>query len=276
MQLTLDDVKTLTPARKTLVVDIGANPIDGDPPYKKMLQQELCTVIGFEPQEDALLNLRKRQGPNEKYLPNAIGDGKVKILNITAARGMTSIFEPDPERLALFDGFEAYGTVEHRRAIVTTTLDSIKEIEYIDFIKMDVQGAELQILQNGKKKLQNTVAIQLEISFVPLYKNQPTFGEIDIELRSMGFMPHAFYPIKCWPLLPTLHSPDTKSQQLLEADIVYIKDISKPREFSLQQWKHLALISHHCYNSHDLTIRALKEIKNRQSESPEIHYAASK
>jgi hypothetical protein len=39
--------------RPTAIVDIGANPIDGDPPYKPMLQKGLCRVTGFEPQPDA-------------------------------------------------------------------------------------------------------------------------------------------------------------------------------------------------------------------------------
>jgi hypothetical protein len=44
----------LCPARLTEVVDIGANPIDGDPPYRTMLHQGLCRVTGFEPQPEAL------------------------------------------------------------------------------------------------------------------------------------------------------------------------------------------------------------------------------
>ena len=43
----------LKPQRITEIVDIGANPIDGDPPYKPMLRAgEICKVTGFEPQED--------------------------------------------------------------------------------------------------------------------------------------------------------------------------------------------------------------------------------
>jgi hypothetical protein len=32
------------PARLTAVVDVGANPIDGDPPYRAMLAAGLCTI----------------------------------------------------------------------------------------------------------------------------------------------------------------------------------------------------------------------------------------
>ena len=61
------------------------NPIDGDPPYKKMLQSGLCTVTGFEPQTDALAELHRRKGPFETYLPNAVGDGQTHRLMVTHA-----------------------------------------------------------------------------------------------------------------------------------------------------------------------------------------------
>ena len=44
------------------IVDIGANLIDGDPPYKSLLGKGLAHITGFEPNPVALeqLNLKKR------------------------------------------------------------------------------------------------------------------------------------------------------------------------------------------------------------------------
>lgn len=53
----------LRPARLTQVVDVGANPIDGDPPYKAMLEAGLCAVTGFEPQPHALARLNEKKRP---------------------------------------------------------------------------------------------------------------------------------------------------------------------------------------------------------------------
>ena len=47
----------LKPQRLTEIVDIGANPIDGDPPYKVLLDNKLCRLTGFEPQAEALQQL---------------------------------------------------------------------------------------------------------------------------------------------------------------------------------------------------------------------------
>lgn len=63
----------LRPERLTEVVDIGANPIDGDPPYKQMMLQKLCRVTGFDPHPAAITQLAKRKGPQETYLPYAAG-----------------------------------------------------------------------------------------------------------------------------------------------------------------------------------------------------------
>lgn len=48
--------------RLTAIVDIGANPTDGYPPYYHMLQSRLCTVIGFEPQPAEFAALMARKG----------------------------------------------------------------------------------------------------------------------------------------------------------------------------------------------------------------------
>jgi hypothetical protein len=92
----------LHPDRLTAVVDIGANPIDGAPPYKAMLAAGLCTVLGFEPQAEACAELNRRKGPLERYLPIAVGDGEEHTLYVCRARGMTSMLPPDPAQLALF------------------------------------------------------------------------------------------------------------------------------------------------------------------------------
>ena len=43
------------------MLDIEANPIDGDASYKAMLASGLCSVIGFEPEPEALAELNRRR-----------------------------------------------------------------------------------------------------------------------------------------------------------------------------------------------------------------------
>src|ERR1700761_866771 len=249
----------LAPARPTAIVDAGANPIDGVPPYHAMLAAGLCEVTGFEPQPEALARLEQRKGPRERYLPYALGDGSARTLNICELEGMTSLLVPDPGHLALFNLFPIWGTVKSQIPVTTRKLDDIAEIAHLDYLKMDVQGAEREVLAHGRAKLAETVVIQTEVSFVPLYQGQPVFGEMDLALRELGFLPHCVTGTKIWPIAPMVvgDQPNRGIRQLLETDMVYVRDFSRAESMSAEQWKHLALVAHHCYGSYDLALKAI-------------------
>ena len=139
----------LSPARLTHVVDVGANPIDGAPPYKQMLSQGLCTVTGFEPQEQALAALNERKGPLETYLPHALGSGGQATLNICQYSGWTSLLQPSAAALAVFPQFQANAKVVAQMPVFTHKLDDIHEVRPFDLLKIDVQGAEMAVFQGA-------------------------------------------------------------------------------------------------------------------------------
>ncbi len=260
----------LRPLRRTAVVDIGANPIDGSPVYRELLMHGLCTLVGFEPQEDALRRLQATRSEHELYLPYAIGDGTPQTLRICRADGMTSLLEPDPSTLALFNGFAAWGEVVAERAIDTRRLDEVAEIAQLDFLKIDVQGAELAVLRGGRERLAQAAAVQIEVSFIPLYRRQPVWAEIDLELRALGFVPHAFAAINRRAIAPMQINGSVYQglNQLLEADVVYVRDFIDPKAMSDEQLKHLALIAHHCYGSVDLANRCVGLLVERGTLPP--------
>jgi hypothetical protein len=101
-----DLARLLDMGRLTHVVDIGANPIEGAPSYKRLLDAQLCRVTGFEPQASALAELFLRKGANEAYFPHAVGDGKEHTLNLCAYSGWTSTFVPSAAALEVFSFFK--------------------------------------------------------------------------------------------------------------------------------------------------------------------------
>jgi FkbM family methyltransferase len=252
--------------RLTAVVDVGANPIDGDPPYKPMLERGLCTVVGFDPQPAALESLNQRKGPRETYLPYAVGDGSDHTLHICHAPGMTSLLRPDPRTLQRLPLFAEFGRIVSTATISTRTLDSIDEITAMDLLKIDVQGAELTVFRSGQKKLATAVAVQTEVSFLPLYEDQPSFGEVDLELRAQGFVPHALVDTRRWIIGPLTvnDNPRQPLNQLVEADLVYVRDFRTPDLLTDEQLAHLALIAHHCYRSFDLALHCLLALEHRR------------
>lgn len=249
----------LAPSRLTSIVDVGANPIDGDPPYKAMLAAGLAEVIGFEPQAEALARLEEKKGPRERYLPYVLGDGSSAMLNICELEGMASLLVPEPKHLALFNLFPIWGKVKSQIPVETRKLDDIAEIVRMDFLKMDVQGSERDVLSHGRARLKDAVVVQTEVSFVPLYRNQPVFGEIDLMLRGEGFMPHCVTGTKIWPIAPMAvgDQPNRGIRQLLETDMVYVRDFSQPGNMTVEQWKQLALVAHYCYGSYDLVLKSI-------------------
>jgi FkbM family methyltransferase len=257
----------LSPSRLTQIVDVGANPIDGEPPYTPMLVHGLCHVTGFEPQQDALIELEKTCGPNERYLPYAIGDGESHTLNVCRAPGLTSLLTPDPVYLKIFDYLRPLADVIERVPLQTRRLDDVDEIEHLDFLKIDIQGGELAVFQGGRGKLAECVAIQTEVSFVTLYEHQPAFGRVDSELRGLGFIPHCFAAVKNWAIAPFVVDGDPRRplNQLLEADIVYVRDFARDDTMTDEQLKHLALIAHHCYGSFDLALRCVTLLAARHA-----------
>jgi hypothetical protein len=182
---------------------------------------------------------------------------------------MTSLLKPDAKRLALFNGFTDWGTVIDETEMSTVRLDDIDEIVEFDLLKIDIQGGELMTFQHGRRKLADAVAVQTEVSFVPLYKDQPVFGQVDLELRSQGFLPHSFPEIKRWAIAPMVFDDNFRrgQNQLLEADIVYVRDIAYPQRLSNEQLSHLAMIAFHVYGSTDLALFCILELSRRGATS---------
>src|SRR5882762_1713843 len=177
------------------VVDVGANPIDGPAPYASLLASGCAEVVGFEPNADALAKLARQKGPRETYLPYAIGDGRQHTLYRCRSDGMTSLLQPNPEVLQLIHGFWVWGQVVRTELVETKRIDDIPETAALDYLKMDIQGAELMVLQHATDRLRHAVAIHTEVEFLPMYVGQPLFSDVDQFLRQHGFVLHRFNPL---------------------------------------------------------------------------------
>jgi FkbM family methyltransferase len=252
---------------KLQIADVGAAAINETPIYKKLFDLNLAYLYLFDGDERQINNIKNTYGvDNVKIFNTFLFDGQQHNLYICPPNsGMTSLFKPKKEALDFFNGFNKFGAFNSVEKIKTTKLDDLSEPDEIDFIKLDTQGAELEILKNGKKCLKNSLAIQLEVSFFNLYENQPTFGDIDTYLRSIGFVPHCFLDVKRWSITPTIFDGNYRKpgNQLLESDIIYIKDPITLISFSDIQLQKLAVLSHYCFKSIDLCVYLLIEMEKR-------------
>jgi len=247
------------------VVDIGANPIDGDPPYACMLRADEAEVVGFEPNPEALARLNANKGENETYLPFAVGDGEKHTLHMCRAQGMSSIFPPNPAVLNLFHGFPEWGQILSTTEVQSVRLDDIAESMDTVYIKIDIEGAELLALQHAQARLKDVLVIQAEVEFLPIYVGQPLFSEVESFLRSQGFIFHRFFPINSRVVRPMLlnNNPYQGFSQVLAADAVFVRDFTCLDHFSSDQLLKMAAIMHNCYGSFDLSLYFVTEQDRR-------------
>jgi FkbM family methyltransferase len=258
------------------VVDIGANPIDADPPYAAMLRAGDAEVVGFEPNRAALGELERRRGPLERYFPHAIGDGQRHMLHICQAPGMTSLLEPDPAVLALFHGFPDWGRVLSTEPIDTARLDDLPETAGADLLKLDIQGAELMVLRHAEARLRDAVVIQAEVEFLPLYRGQPLFTDMDLFLRERGFVLHRFFPTVSRAVQPMMlnNDPYAGLGQLVWADAVFIRDFARLDALDDRQLLAMAAILHDAYAAYDIAFRLVAEHDRRQGTPLAAGYLA--
>jgi FkbM family methyltransferase len=247
------------------VIDIGANPIDADPPYAAMLRAGDAEVVGFEPNRAALDLLNARRGPHERYFPHAVGDGQRHVLHICQAPGMTSLLEPDPAVLGLFHGFPDWGRVLSIEPVDTVRLDDVPQTVGADLLKLDIQGAELMVLRHAEARLRDAVVIQAEVEFLPLYKNQPLFSDMEIFLRERGFVLHRFFPTVSRAVQPMMVNADPYAGlgQLVWADAIFIRDFARLDALDDRQVLAMAAILHDCYAAYDIAFRLLSEHDRR-------------
>lgn len=244
------------------IVDIGASPIEGPPIYQPILDQGGYRLTGFEPNPHMYAELMKQPHPKMIFLPYAVGDGQESVLNICVAPGMSSLLAPDLELLSHFHGFGEWGQVIERQPLTTHRLDDLDEVQGIDFLKLDVQGSELDILENAVEKLKSTLVIHVETLFIPFYKEQALFGEIDLFLRKAGFLLHRFGPMVSRVFKPLIMNDNIYDglSQVLWSDAVYTKSFTGFKNLRSDQLLKIARIMHDVYGSYDLAHLALSHI----------------
>ncbi|MBX3455992.1 FkbM family methyltransferase [Ferrovibrio sp.] len=262
------------------VLDIGAMP-EGEPRYQRLLDLGLCRVTGFEPQPEQLAKLRSEsaaRGGSHIWLGHVLGDGEPATFHAARYPGCSSLLPPDPATIDLFTGMNASHeggnfTVKSTETVPTRRLDDLAECPPPDYAKLDIQGAELNVLKHGMEKLANAVVLESEVEFLPLYKNQPLFGDIERFLRKYGWVLHRFLDIAGRPFRPIrLPDPSQAISQILWADAVFVKDFRRLDKLSEDQINKAALVLHEVYGSYDLVSLLLGEIDRRHRSDQAIRY----
>ncbi|OUD10916.1 hypothetical protein BVC71_05475 [Marivivens niveibacter] len=255
---------TLHPAKQMVIADVGANPL-GEPPYKGLLDDGACQVVGFEPNLDALAELEQIKSENETYLPNAIGMPGKQTLYLHKRSGFTSLYPMDRENLRRIDKERLANMIVDKVELETTPLDNIADVPLVDVLKMDLQGGERDVMIGGKEKLANAVGIVTEVRFYRIYENEPEFGDLDRQMRDQGFRLYKFLFQKS-VMMP--HPYEEKiirkrmTSQLFDGDAVYLPNCDLANDLTDDQLIYLSFFGD-MIESPDLTLLALGALTKR-------------
>ena len=262
-------IKTETP---TVICDIGASSIDPTVHIDNLINNTNCILYGFEPNKTEFEKLKETE--KKKYFNYAGGDGKNNKLNICQGPGMTSFLRPNINYLRLFDWFEWGSKIIKTEELETKKLDDINFDHPINFFKIDVQGLESEIIENGLEKIKNSLVVEIETSPVPIYLDEKPFSHICGQLEKLDFSLHMFNKINTRCFKPTRLNNDIYSglNHILQLDCVFIKNVQKLDSLETEDLKKLALILFYSYESYDLVDFLIEKISKKQKDDLIIKY----
>lgn len=190
-------------------IDVGA--YDGS--FFEVIRNEatIGSSLLIEPQEVYYNRLHSRYAadPSVKVIQSVLmSDSRPVSFHINKLSATSSVFAADEKLL----GSEIDITGEAVQS-QSKTLDQVAgAYAKIDLLKLDVQGAELEVLKGGTATLKRTRLAWIEVSFKPLYKNSPLFHDIQQYMESQGFV-----------MINILPGFRGKSGELLQADCLFKK-----------------------------------------------------
>jgi FkbM family methyltransferase len=242
------------------IVDVGAMSLgEGTDAYSPLTNATPCDVYGFEPVTEEFEKLKASAKPGHHYLPYFVGDGSARTFYECNFAMTSSLFEPNTALLAKFQNLEELARVTKTYPVQTTRLDDIPELKGTDFLKADVQGAELMVFEGAARLLDDALVVHTEVEFVELYKGQPLFAEIDSYLRSKGFVLHLLGKAgRTFKPLVFMNDPNASLSQILWGDAVYVRDFMLLDRLSGDALLKMATIVHETYHSVDLAAVVLE------------------
>lgn len=201
--ITADVIRRKFPEHKGLIVDVGT--YDGDSAIFFATRFK-NRVIGFEPNPTAYAKAHE----------NVARFSHVEVVNLglSDSVGQFDFYvskNGDSSSLLAIKDFSEI-ELEKKITVSVTTLDIfLYNHPEILLLKLDVQGAELNLLKGGVETLKRTKLVLTEVSIAEMYHNTCLYYDLDKMLRDNGFKIHT--------LITNYNNEGTKY-----FDILYIKE----------------------------------------------------
>ena len=177
--------------KKIIALDVGAQGGFNSDNFFSKKYNSFFEPIMIEPIKEEYEKLKK----NYKYVLNkALWSGEeIKKIYILGKRlGSSSMYDPDSSAFNVYglkekesEKFRVTSTVEVECETLDNGLKKIN-IQKLDYLKLDTQGSELEILKGMKDY--NPLLIRLEVQIFSMYKNVPPWTELVDFLNKKKYM----------------------------------------------------------------------------------------
>ena len=200
------------------VLDVGAR--IGD--YGVLLRRAGYTgrIVSFEPVAASFGLLQRRAANDKRWItyPYALGSNNgVAEINVMRETVYSSMLRPATNRdERLFPG----NTIERQETIELRRLDSMfaevtRDLENPRvYMKMDTQGWDLEVFRGAEGCLAHVVALQSELSALPIYEEMSGYQQALAVYREAGFVESAFF-----------RETRDPHWRLVEFDCVMVRDV---------------------------------------------------
>jgi len=176
----MDYIKLINYSQPKRVLDIGAHVGDFSKAITRLSPE--CTIVMVEANPNCEPYLQKmKHGYEIVALSNKQGTAELFVEKANSIGTGASLYRENTEWYA--DGKFEKITVE------TDTLDNKKYFadEVIDLVKMDVQGAELDILLSGRSTIMRSKYVLIEVSVTDYNVKAPLINQIVPVMKQYGF-----------------------------------------------------------------------------------------
>ena len=117
---------------------------------------------------------------------------KKKLYILGKRSGSSSMYKPSKENYDLYNfkkkDFSLFNITNETEVECTTVDESLNKlnIKYLDFLKIDTQGSELEILKG--LGVYRPLLMKIEVQILPMYENVPNWGELVNYLHKLNYM----------------------------------------------------------------------------------------
>ena len=166
------------------LLDIGA--ADGVNAKWNIISKK-SNIILVEPHKKSAQRLKNKGLNVIESVLNSEDNKEVKFYSTKKAT-CSSFYKPNFNHLKKFSDSDRFKIISEE-VFVSKSLDTeIKKFSQPDFIKIDTEGSELDILKGSNETLQNVHGLEVECSFNQLREGQPLFNEVRDYLEKKGFI----------------------------------------------------------------------------------------